>query len=82
MDKVAIHAAQPVPEPYLYRGVTIAVRSIAAHGRVLRVELDATGCKEHEFLFVNPPLQVEAGTDDPAAALRVMVGEAVLRACR
>lgn len=78
--KALCHCDIAIPDPWTCDDVTIAVTSVSCTDRVLRVELDASGCSEHVFLFVNPPLQVTAGVDDVAGAFAAMVQDAVLRA--
>ena len=80
--KAHVHLDFPAPESFAYKGVRIAIADVRIEGDMLSVTLAASCPTFGPYLFHNPPLQAEAGKDDPAAALRIMVGDAVLMAAR
>lgn len=55
--KAHIHAELNVPEPFVYEGHTIAIKSLSLDGDVLVVDLEADCPTGGPYRFVNPPLQ-------------------------
>jgi hypothetical protein len=76
--KAAIHAELAPPGPYRYLGARISIIDMQLAGDDLRVVVASDAPTDNPYIIRNPPLQVEPGVDDPAAALRVIIGEAVV----
>lgn len=63
---------------FTHEGAHITVQRVEVRDGALWVWLRANVPTSNPYVFVNPPLQVEAGRDDPEAALRGMVGQTVV----
>ena len=78
-------AKLPLPETYLHRGLPITILRMGDFEDRLRVFVSAPCPLSNPYDFVNPPLCVwreGVPVEDPAAALREMVGEAVYAVAR
>lgn len=75
-DKAAVHAALAIPKPFAFDGIAITITALGIEGDMLRVDLEADCPTDGPYFFVNPPLH-HGGRKNPAAALKVIVGQAV-----
>jgi hypothetical protein len=90
--KAHVHAAGSAPKPFRYKGIMITVAGLSREGDLLRVDLTADCPTDGPYYFRNPPLCVvtkpavysgetlvspRESVEDPASALKAMIGEAV-----